>query len=290
MLRLRKDIPLFPGGRKKAFTLSTDDGVTQDGRLASLMRKYGIKGTFNLNSGLMGHNDWLVQPGINVSHYKYPREEITRIYDGFEIAVHTVSHPDLTSVPSSMISYEISADKKALEALVRRPVRGMAYPFGTYNDEVAEIAAQCGIIYSRTVKETFSFKLPRNFLIWHPTCHYCDKKQRISLGEQFLAPVPDAEYKEPLLFYVWGHAYQLDAYEDWDSIEDFFKLISHRDDIWYASNLEICSYLKAVDHLIYSSSGDYITNPSCQDVWLQIDHKPYHIPAGATITVYWEHQ
>lgn len=69
MLRLRQDIPLFPGGRKKAFTLSSDDGVTQDTRLTELMRKYGIKGTFHLNSGLMGDRDWLIQPGIDVSHY-----------------------------------------------------------------------------------------------------------------------------------------------------------------------------------------------------------------------------
>ena len=43
MLRLRQDITLFPGGRKKAFTLSSDDGITQDIRLTELMRKYGIK-------------------------------------------------------------------------------------------------------------------------------------------------------------------------------------------------------------------------------------------------------
>ena len=49
MLRLREDIPLFPQGRKKAFTLSSDDGVTQDGRLISLMKAYGIKGTFFWN-------------------------------------------------------------------------------------------------------------------------------------------------------------------------------------------------------------------------------------------------
>ena len=106
MLRLRQDIPLFPGGRKKAFTLSSDDGVTQDTRLTELMRKYGIKGTFHLNSGLMGDRDWLIQPGIDVSHYKLRRDEIKEVYDGFEIAVHTMTHPDLTTVPSSMAAWK----------------------------------------------------------------------------------------------------------------------------------------------------------------------------------------
>ena len=41
----------FPGGKKKALTLSYDDGVEQDIRLIDIMKKNGLKGTFNLNSG-----------------------------------------------------------------------------------------------------------------------------------------------------------------------------------------------------------------------------------------------
>ena len=41
----------YPGGRGKAVTISYDDGVQQDIEMIALMRKYGIKGTFNLNSG-----------------------------------------------------------------------------------------------------------------------------------------------------------------------------------------------------------------------------------------------
>ena len=61
MLRLRRDVMLFPGGKQKAFTMSYDDGVTQDEQLITLMERYGIRGTFNLNPGLMGDNGWLVQ-------------------------------------------------------------------------------------------------------------------------------------------------------------------------------------------------------------------------------------
>ena len=44
----------FPGGRQKAFTLSYDDGVRQDKRLAAIFNKYGLKCTFNVNTGMMG--------------------------------------------------------------------------------------------------------------------------------------------------------------------------------------------------------------------------------------------
>ena len=288
MLRLREDIPLFPGGRKKAFTLSSDDGITQDGRLITLLRKYGLKGTFHLNSGLMGHKDWLIQPGINVSHYKYSCEDICKIYDGFEIAVHTMTHPDLTRVPQAMVSYEIAQNKKRLEDIMHSPIRGMSYPFGTYNNTVIQTAKSCGIVYSRTVETTYRFGLPEDFLIWHPTCHYCDDR-RTSLAREFLAPVSAEDYHSPLLFYVWGHAYELDAYNGWESLEDFFQLIGKNDEIWYAENIEIHSYMQAVNSLIYSSAGDYITNPSCLDVWMQIDRKVYCIRSGETVTVNWHH-
>ena len=41
----------FPEGRTKALTMSYDDGRTHDRRLIEIFNKYGIKGTFHLNSG-----------------------------------------------------------------------------------------------------------------------------------------------------------------------------------------------------------------------------------------------
>ena len=42
----------FKDGKSKALTLSYDDGVVQDIRLIDIMNKHGLKGTFNINSGL----------------------------------------------------------------------------------------------------------------------------------------------------------------------------------------------------------------------------------------------
>ena len=44
---------LYPNGKRKAFNITYDDGVLQDVRFVELMNKYGLKGTFNLNYGLM---------------------------------------------------------------------------------------------------------------------------------------------------------------------------------------------------------------------------------------------
>lgn len=284
MLRLRQDIPLFAGGKKKAFTLSYDDGVSQDVRLIALLKKYGLQCTFNLNSGLMGNRDWLRQPGIDVSHYKLKREEIAEVYGGFELAVHTMTHPDLTRVPSSMTAYEVMENKKDLEAITRSPVCGMAYPFGACSGRVIETLKQCGISYARTTASTHGFLLPKDYLEWNPTCHHEDPDLP-ALTEAFLQKSPDGASPEPALFYVWGHSYEFDAHGQWEMIENFFRRVSGNPDVWYASNGEIRAYMGAVESLVYSATGDYIMNPSALDVWMQIDGKPYCIGGGKTAII-----
>ena len=49
---MNKIYKAFPGGKHKVLTLSYDDGKVQDRRLVKIFNKYGIKATFNLNSGL----------------------------------------------------------------------------------------------------------------------------------------------------------------------------------------------------------------------------------------------
>ena len=284
MLRLRQDFLRFPEGKSKAFTLSYDDGVTQDERLISILDRLGLRCTFNLNSGLFGHRDWLEQPGIDVSHYKWGAGDIARIYGSHEVAVHTLTHPDLTRIPDSAVVFEVSENKRDLEAIVRRPVRGMAYPFGTWNEHLTDILAACGIIYSRTVDSTHDFRLPDDFLAWHPTAHHTEP-ELMELAERFISEEPD---KDPALFYVWGHSYEFDAFDQWDYFESFLEKAAGIPDVWYASNSEICEYVLASKQLVYSSSGDYIFNPTSYDIWLSVDSEILFIPSGETVTVPYE--
>lgn len=289
MLRLRRDVMLFPGGKQKAFTMSYDDGVTQDEQLIALMEQYGIRGTFNLNPGLMGDNDWLIQGGAGVNHNKFSKDKIAEIYKKQEIAVHSMTHPDLTKVPAGMVSYEIAECRKELEELVKHPVTGMAYPFGTWSTEVEQAAGLCGITYARTTKPTYAFSLPQDFLAWHPTCHHTDEKM-FELLDKFLEPINQERYMDPWLYYLWGHAYEFDSYNQWDEIEKFLKTVGNREEIWYATNGEICEYINAVKSLVYSATGDYIYNPTCIDVWMQVDGKAYEIKAGEIVEIEYEYR
>ena len=80
-------------GKRKAVTFSYDDGVTQDIRLIELMNKYGLKSTFNLNSELLGKRGILDRENQRIAHYKIHPEDVRYVYDGHEVAVHTLTHP-----------------------------------------------------------------------------------------------------------------------------------------------------------------------------------------------------
>ena len=274
---LRRDLLLFPGGKKYAFTLSYDDAVTQDVRLLEMMNRYGVKGTFNINTGLLGQKSFHTQNGKEVTHHKLQYSQILDVYKGQEIAVHGLTHLDLALAGGATASYEVSADRKNIEDLLKKPVRGMAYPFGTYSDKLVELLRLSGMEYARTTKSTHSFELPEDFLLWHPTCHHADETL-FDLSERFFAAAP--KYYGPRLFYVWGHSYEFDVRDDWDRMERFLELMAGKNFVWYATNGEICDYVNAAKGLRYSSTGQYIENPSAKDVWLCLDGETVLLPAG----------
>ena len=68
---------ILPEGKKKVLTLSYDDEVTQDIRFVGILNKYGIKCTFNLNSGTFGIKEKCVhyKNGVEVDHIKISRKQ-----------------------------------------------------------------------------------------------------------------------------------------------------------------------------------------------------------------------
>ena len=189
----------FPDFKTKALTLSYDDGTVHDRRMVGILNRYGIKCTFNLNSGILG-------AGGRIS-----REEAAELYRGHEIAVHTLTHPRLDCVSTAEAAREILLDRQNLEEITGGIVDGMAYPYGLYDTNgEPETAALCGIRYARTTLSTHGFGLPKDFLRWNPTCHHADSSFA-ELAGRFLAP-DDTEHFwriSPKLFTYGGTAMSL---------------------------------------------------------------------------------
>ncbi len=264
---------LFEGGKRKALTFSYDDGTIHDRKLVALMNQYGMKGTFNLNSGLFGKKERTVINRIDTDFSRIEAEEVKSLYDGHEVASHTLNHPSLTGIPTNMGAAEVLKDRHNLEELTGELVRGFAYPYGTYNEMVEEMLCACGIEYARTVCSTEKFELPQDFLEWHPTCHH-ESPRLMELAEKFCRE----KSWNPEVFYLWGHSYEFSQKDNWQVIEDFMKYISGYDDeIWFATNMEIVDYVKAFRNLRRSTDGSILYNPSGMTLWFELYGKAHCI-------------
>lgn len=256
----------YPEGKKKALTMSYDDGPIFDRELVSIFNQYKIKGTFHLNSGTFDKDQFV------------KASEIKELYKGHEVSVHTVTHPFLTQISTEEIIREIIDDRKNLEALTGYPVRGMSYPFGVYNEDLLKVLPVLGIEYSRTVVSTHSFGLPSNFLTWHPTCHH--NENILEKCKEFKKTTP---WEQLTLFYVWGHSYEFDREKNWDLIKEFCKIVSFDDSVWYATNVEIMDYIKALKNLKFSADRKMVYNTSAMDVWISVDRQPVKIKPGEIV-------
>lgn len=255
----------FPNGKAKALTLSYDDGVIQDKRLINILKPYGIKATFNINSGMFANEDAIDTGRMSLNQAK---ELYRNTYH--EIAVHSVTHPFLEKLPLPIAVDEVLQDRKNLEENFGGVIRGMAYPFGTYSDSLIEALKNIGIAYSRTVISTCDFRIPTDWLRLTATCHHKDSAQP-ELTEKFIKSNPDSERfnRQPLLFYLWGHSYEFDNDNNWNVIEEFAQKIGNREDIWYATNIEIYDYVEAYNNLKFSVDGKTVYNPSGKTVWFE---------------------
>jgi peptidoglycan/xylan/chitin deacetylase (PgdA/CDA1 family) len=247
---------LFPDGKTKAFTLSYDDGRISDIKMTDIIKKYRVKATVNLNSSLLGGNRYITS------------SDVRTLYDSeyFEVATHSCTHPFLDRLPAHEAFKEIINDRVALEALKGYIIRGHAYPFGTYNSEVINVLKTAGIAYARTVVSTREFKLPDSWYEWHPTCHH-DDPELFALADKFLS---QSISLDPPVFYVWGHSYEFDMKQNWSVLEQLLERVSGKEEVWYASNIEIHDYTEAFRGLIWSGDCSKVHNPGAIDVWLNV--------------------
>lgn len=271
----------FPGGLGKVVTLSYDDGVEQDVKLIEIAKKYGIKGTFNLNSGCYPPEDVKYEPGT--IHRRMPKSRVTEVYSNcdWEVATHGYTHPSLVGLPVNIATKEILEDRKCLEEQFGGLVRGFAYPFGAYDDTAVQILENCGIVYARTVHSTHDFTLPHDWLRLGATCHH-DDPELMNLAKRF---VETPAWWDSKMFYLWGHSYEFEAHNNWEVIEEFCKYIGGREDIWYATNMEVYEYVEDFKRLRFNVNMDTCVNPTARDIWFQYGETMYMVPAGEIISI-----
>jgi len=202
-------------------------------------------------------------------------QEVRTLYQGHEVSAHTLTHPTIERCPNEQIVHEVMEDRKRLEKLVGYTVRGMSYPNGSYSDRVKRILPGLGIEYSRIVGDSMQFGLPDDWLEWKATCHH--NSGLMELAERFAA-LNKTQYL--YLMYVWGHSYEFDRDSNWELFERFCQLAGGRNDIWYATNIEIADYMRAYELLKFSADLSFVYNPAATSVWLSVDGRVVEARSG----------
>ena len=224
--------------KMKAVTFSFDDNVEQDISTIEILNRYGLKGTFNLNSGLLGRHDKLIRNSVEVEHYKNRAADIPHIYAGHEIAAHTVTHPLLTKLSDADVLREVEEDRLALSEIAGYEVVGFAYPGGgvNYNDRVADlIRSNTGVRYARTTVDADSFERQDDLIRFKPNAYYINA-DLFDTAERFIGMKADV----PQHLYIWGHSYEMDAgYISWERFEELCAYLGGRDDVFYGTNAEV---------------------------------------------------
>lgn len=262
---------LYPNGKRKAFNITYDDGVLQDVRFVSLLNRFGLKGTFNLNSQLMEEAfSWVHPCGMEVK--RLSPGAVQGLYDGHEIASHTLTHPYMQELPEFEILRQLGEDKQRLEAIFGREVSGFAVPFDYYSDLIARSAEICGFEYARMSEFSLTYVPCTDWYHWK-TGVYHIMPELVSFVEGFL----ETE-QELAVCQIVGHSYDLDAENLWETMEGICAAIAAQDDVWRCTNLELVRYLKAMEQF----DG---TNKSNMDLWFESNGEVIVLHSGESMGI-----
>jgi len=276
----------YPGGKAKAVTFSYDDGVPQDKRLAEIFEKYKMKATFNFNCEALRKEN-------------FTKEEIKEYFlsKGHEIAVHGAFHRANGNTRPIEGIRDVLDCRLELEEKCDSIIRGMAYPdsgitlmgaMGNY-EMIKQYLTELDIAYSRTLGgDNDLFMLPSDFHAWMPTAHHKNPEIMNYIDKFLNTDISTNAYharRVSRLMYIWGHSYEFDRDNNWELIEEICSKLSFNDEIWYATNIEICDYVEAYKRLRYSADGHMIQNPTLQTIWLDVDRDLVLVKSGETVRI-----
>jgi peptidoglycan/xylan/chitin deacetylase (PgdA/CDA1 family) len=244
-------------GKLAWLTTSWDDGHPLDNRLAELLSKYGLPGTFYIPLENC--------PRGRVMDSKSIRELATV----FEVGAHTVHHVALSEVSDEVAAVEIKSPKKILEDITGKPCDIFCFPKGRFRRSQLHLVDEAGFIAARTV-ELMSWELPhaqdgtlvmpttihayehthaqylKNFakrLAVHNLMNYLRSPQRdwVATARWFL----EHTIRHGGVFHLWGHSWEIEEQRLWDQLEDVLHMMSeHKTEMRLATNAQICAHVR----------------------------------------------
>ncbi len=221
------------------FTCSIDDGHPSDMRMAELLNKHSLNGTFYIP--IKNCEGWPVMPP----------SDIRQLAQQFEVGSHTFDHRFLSSVSLAESHFQVIEGKKRLEDVLGHEVAGFCYPGGKYRPGDVDIVRTSGFKYARsTVNLCFdvgnrAFEIPttvqiyphdrsvyvRNFAKagnWTSRHHGLGLAVRHKNWVQRLYALFDHAIAKGSYFHLWGHSKDIDDHNAWKELDRFFAHVASK--------------------------------------------------------------
>jgi hypothetical protein len=220
------------------FTTSWDDGHPLDLRVAELLAKYELRGTF------------YVPRRNREGRAVTSKAELRELAAHHEIGGHTLDHVRLDTVSPAEVAHQVTAIKAALEDELGHSVVGFCYPGGAHDPAIRAAVRDAGFRYARTV-ENFWLELPRDPFRLATTLQFYRHDRmtyaknlarghlrerarafglavrRGSLATTLFALLERAVATEGM-FHLWGHSWELEEQGLWGELEAFFAYARDR--------------------------------------------------------------
>ena len=229
----------------KIITTSWDDGYPADHRIAELLQKYGVAGTFYI-------------PKRNDEYEVMKEEAISDLSKHFEIGGHTLNHVRLRSTSNFFFKQEIFGCYKWLEELLEAKPLSFCFPGGVYNKPAMEYAFNTGFQLLRTT-ELLSITglnsnniLPTTLQLYnHDSSTYFKhllKRFKFNAIWLYARSGTRADLFRMVDFYMrqiddhggcfhlWGHSWEIEKFNLWKDLEEILKIISDNDNFKYRTN------------------------------------------------------
>lgn len=232
-------------------TVSWDDGHPSDLRVAELMAKHRIRGTFYIPAS--DGKDVLGKPVLNAVELRVLGTM------GMDIGSHTVSHANMITCQEPL--HELLESKRRLEEATSNPVHSFSYPGGAFNYKISLLAREAGFklarttVAMRTACEFDPLRMPVT-LKFHPRSRMIHLGQLLKTTnlrgllnwsfkwglEIYLEDLIDhmIEYvsHEGGIFHMWGHSWEIDSMNLWRRLESVLEHLGNRPNVNYVTNYE----------------------------------------------------
>lgn len=253
--------------KKIYFTCSFDDGDVADLRLAQLLKKYNLKGTF------------YIPKTCDLVYKSLSENQIKELATLSEIGGHTISHQVLTRISPVQARCEIFDCKLWLENVVGQPILSFCPPTGRFNNSHIAVQKEVGFKAMRTV-EMLSYSINRikvlgDFVILPTTTQVYNHsgtaylKNRVkrlrpvnylsfkklfnsnweTMSENYLAFLNRISEQEPgeYYFHLWGHSWEIEKYSLWNSLENFLAKVSQVKSMVFCNNSDLAQIVRVAN-------------------------------------------